>query len=57
MESEINYLKSIKYRHTTSEKNYNTDKTQEAAFDKIERDEYILKVEKSRKVDKRDSKL
>ena len=44
MESEINNLKSVKYQHTTSQGNYNSDKTQKAAFEKIERDEDILKV-------------
>lgn len=44
METEINNLKGMRYRHTTSEGNNNSDSTQDAALSKIERDTDILKI-------------
>lgn len=44
METEINNLKGMRYQHTTSEGNNNSDSTQDAAFEKMERDKDILKV-------------
>lgn len=44
METEINNLKGIRYKHAASEGNENFDSTQEAAMTKIERDNDILKI-------------